>query len=69
MLRKFFSFFKKILFSIFLLYGYNLIASSFNVVIPINVITVLTIAIFGIPALISFIIMFVVLFWKDVEVC
>jgi len=62
MLRKFFSFFKKILFSIFLLYGYNLIASSFNVVIPINVITVLTIAIFGIPALISFIIMFVVLF-------
>ena len=69
MLRKFFSFLKKILFSIFLLYGYNLIASSFNVVIPINVITVLTIAIFGIPALISFIIMFVVLFWKDVEVC
>ena len=62
MLRKFFSFLKKILFSIFLLYGYNLIASSFNVVIPINVITVLTIAIFGIPALISFIIMFVVLF-------
>ena len=62
MLGKIFSFLKKIIFSIFLLYGYNLIASSFNMIIPINVVTVLSIAIFGIPAMISFIVMFVLIF-------
>lgn len=62
MLRKIFSFLKKIIFSTFLLYGYNLIATSFNMVIPINLITILSISIFGIPALISFIVMFVLIF-------
>ncbi|MBQ9181442.1 MAG: pro-sigmaK processing inhibitor BofA family protein [Bacilli bacterium] len=62
MLKKIFSFFKKIIFSVFLLYGYNLIASSFNMVIPINVITVLTLSIFGLPSLFALIIILIIIF-------
>ena len=42
---------KRIVFSSFLLYGYNLIAVNFNLVIPINLITVLTVSFLGAPAL------------------
>ncbi len=42
---------KKIVFSAFLLYGYNIIASNFNLVIPINVITVLLLTVLGAPGL------------------
>lgn len=42
---------KKIIFSAFLLYGYNIIASNFNLVIPINVVTVLLLTILGAPGL------------------
>lgn len=42
---------KKIIFSSFLLYGYNIIASNFNLVIPINVVTVLLLTVLGAPGL------------------
>lgn len=48
-------FLKKIVFSAFLLYGYNLIASNFNMIIPINVITVLFVSILGAPGLFALI--------------
>lgn len=53
---------RRIIFSSFLLYGYNLIVSPINLYIPINFITILSISIFGIPALLSFIIVFIVVF-------
>ncbi len=53
MSQKFFSFLKKILFSGFLLYGYNLFAYQFNVIIPINIITLSIVSIFGAPGLIA----------------
>ena len=46
-----FRFIKKIILSMFLLYGYNLIAVNFNMVIPINFITVGSVYFLGIPSL------------------
>lgn len=53
---------KKIIVSIFLLYGYNLIAAPLGFIIPINFITVLLLSIFGIPALLSLVIMLIIVF-------
>ena len=42
---------KKIVFSVVILYSYNMLAKSLNMIIPINLATILTITIFGTPAL------------------
>lgn len=42
---------RKIILGVFLLYGYNLIAVTFGVSIPINVLTVTLVSIFDIPAM------------------
>ena len=47
---------KKFILGVFLLYMYNMIAVNFNMIIPINIFTVLFISIFDIPALITLII-------------
>lgn len=44
---------KKIILSAFILYGYNLIAVNFNMIIPINVYTLSFITFLGSPALIA----------------
>lgn len=44
---------KKIIFSSFLLYGFNIIAVNFNIVVPINVFTILLITILGVPGLLG----------------
>ena len=49
---------KKVILAIFLLYGLNLIISSLNVVIPINLISVIMVSLFGIPGLCTLIILF-----------
>ena len=56
MLKKIFGILKKIIMSAFLIYGYNLIASPLNLVVPINLITVFSVSFFGFPALFSFIV-------------
>ena len=40
MMKKIWQCLKKIIISVFILYGYNLIATRFNLVIPINIFTV-----------------------------
>lgn len=62
MLKKIFLLLKKIIFSILLLYGYNLIMSPLNLIIPINVITVGLITIFGSSALIGLIVILLTVF-------
>ena len=62
MIKKIGSFLKRIIVSAFILYGYNLIAAPLNIIIPINVITVLLLSIFGIPALLSLIFIFLVIY-------
>jgi len=51
MLQKLYKILKKIIFSAFFLYGYNVIAAPLNIFIPINLITVFLISILGIPSL------------------
>lgn len=62
MLKKFFGIFKRILFYVFLLYSFNLIAVSIGIVIPINYVTVISLVILGMPALFSFIFLTVMYF-------
>ena len=44
---------KRIVMSFFVLYGYNLIAVNFDLVIPINIATIGLITILGVPSLIA----------------
>ena len=60
MLKKILKLFKKIVISAFVLYGYNLIASPLNLVIPINLINISILTILGIPSLFALIIILVV---------
>ena len=53
---------QKIIISTFILYGYNLIVTPINLTIPINLITVGLLTVFGIPALFALIIILIVVF-------
>lgn len=62
MLKKIFKYIKRIILSIFILYGYNLISQSLGLMIPINIYTVALLTIFGIPALLALIFILVLVF-------
>lgn len=49
MFKKIFNIIKKIIVAVLFIYGYNKLALPLNVIIPINVITVLMVALCGIP--------------------
>lgn len=57
-----FSLLKKIIFAFIVLYGYNMIAINFNLVIPINMITVGLVSLLGFPALFSLTLLFVLVY-------
>ena len=59
---KMFNLFKKLLFSFILLYGFNTIGSNFNLIIPVNMITLSLITLLGFPALFSLVLLFVLAF-------
>ena len=48
---------KRIILSVLILYSYNLIATRFNLVIPINIITVSSVGILGFPILFVFVLL------------
>ncbi|MBR4617871.1 MAG: pro-sigmaK processing inhibitor BofA family protein [Bacilli bacterium] len=52
-MKKFWSILKKFVFSTFLLYGYNLIAVNFNLVVPINFLNIVILMFLGAPGLLS----------------
>ncbi len=58
MINKLLNVVKKVIFAFLLLYGLNLLVNSFNVVIPINLFTISTITVLGVPGLVSLIAMF-----------
>ena len=68
MKNKIFNLFRKLLLSFILLYGFNTVGSNFNLVIPINMITLLLITLLGFPALFSLVLLFVLAFWGDKDV-
>ena len=65
MLKILFKIIKRIIISSFLLYGYNLIAVNFNMVIPINIYTIGFVAILGIPSIISLILFKIFILWGE----
>ena len=62
MIKKVFRFIKKLIFSSFLLYGYNMLALPINIIVPINPITILATTILGIPALFSLILIHILIY-------
>ena len=62
MLKRLFKILKKIVVSAFALYGFNLLVSPLNLIIPINVITVGSLSLLGLPAIFCFIIIYFVAF-------
>ena len=62
MIKKIFKLCKKIVFSALLLYGYNVIASPLNVIVPINFINIGAMTILGIPALFALIFINIIVF-------
>ena len=53
---------KKIIMAFFLIYGYNNFVIPINMTIPINFLTVIVTAIFGIPSLLAFVIIKIIFF-------
>lgn len=53
---------RRIFFSFIILYGFNTIGSNFNLVIPINFITVFLTTLLGFPALFSLVLLYVIAF-------
>lgn len=62
MLKKLFHLIRRVVVSAFVLYGYNLIVVPLNMMIPINIITVGLLTIFGVPALVSLIVILVLVY-------
>ena len=61
MIKRIIKYMKKLVMSFFMLYGYNLIVPA-KAIIPINIVTVLSLTIFSIPALIILIIIKLLLY-------
>lgn len=55
-MKKIYGIFKKIVFAFFFLYGFNVIASPLDVLIPINFFTVFLFTIFGIPSVLALVV-------------
>ena len=53
---------RKIILGFIILYGYNMIAVNFNLVIPINLVTVGLVSLLGFPALFSLTLLYVLVF-------
>lgn len=47
---------KKIIVSMFVLYGFNIISSNFNLMVPINIYTTSFVLLFGFPGLFTLVI-------------
>ena len=64
-MNKIISLIKRFLFSFIILYGFNTIASSFNIIIPINFITLGVVTFLGFPGLFSLTMLYMMIFWGD----
>lgn len=62
MLKFLISILKKIIFGLVILYSYNMIAVNFNLVLPINIATVLLVSFLGFPALFSLTLLYFVIY-------
>lgn len=61
-MKKILLFLKNIVLAPFIIYIYNLVASPLNLIVPINLITILVVGILGIPGLVALLILSIVAF-------
>ncbi len=61
-MKKIWHILQKVIISAFILYGYNLIATRFNLVIPINIFTVGSVSLLGFPMLFVLVLLKVLMF-------
>ncbi|MCI8346368.1 MAG: hypothetical protein HFJ12_00275 [Bacilli bacterium] len=59
-MKKIMIYIRRLIMSFFILYGYNLIAVNFNMVIPINVITIGVVTFLGVPSLLALLLLKVI---------
>ena len=64
-MEKVVAYIKRFVLGAFVLYGYNLIAANFNLVIPINFITIGLIGLLGTPAIFALIILKMFTLWGN----
>ena len=62
MLKFIFKIIKRVVISSFLLYAYNILMQPMNLMIPINIFTVLALSILGVPALLCLIFIMVFIY-------
>ena len=55
MFKKIFNIIKKIVVAVLLIYGYNKLALPLDIVIPMNIFTILLVTLFGIPSILMLI--------------
>ena len=55
MLKKFLVLLKKIIISVLLIYAYNKLSLPLNIIIPINLMTIFLVTLFGIPSILMLI--------------
>ena len=53
---------KRIIFGFFVLYSFNIISSNFNLVIPINFVTISIVSILGFPALFALVLFLILVY-------
>lgn len=58
MIKKLIGCIRKIIVSFLVLYGFNLLVSSINIYVPINVLTVGVVSFLGMPGLLSLVVMY-----------
>ena len=58
-MKKIIQFIKRLILSFFVLYGFNMIVENFNIIIPINFVTVSFMSFLGFPALFSLVLLYV----------
>ena len=59
-MHMFFKYLKRFVLGGFMLYAYNLIAVTFNITVPINIFTIVTVGLLDIPGLFSLVILKIV---------
>ncbi len=52
---------RRIIFSFLILYGFNMIGTNFNIMIPFNIITISSVTVFGFTGMLALILLFVLI--------
>ncbi len=60
-MKKVIQYSKRLILSFFVLYGFNMIAANFSILIPINILTITLTSFLGFPALFSLVLLYVFL--------